>query len=221
MRRAAAAGAPIEESISPVELTSRDILCCGKSNKHSMGCLANRRFRFLIMLNIERFKGIARKAKGIVAKSIFDQIKNGGGRFLTRVVQQEQQQAENTAYFFVEISEEKARTKIGQALRDGLRVPRKYGSQDAMFAIKTELRKRYGSKNFHWRANECLLQLDLSDKEKLLGNVNVTPGAAELIVLVEQAFIARIKSRLLSRKKEETPASPPGSPPEQILGTFS
>jgi hypothetical protein len=170
------------------------------------------------MLNIERFKGIARKAKGIVAKSIFDQIKNGGGRFLTRVVQQEE--ADNTAYCFVEIPEEKARTKIGQALRDGLRVPRKYGSQDAMFAIKTELRKRYGPRKFHSRANECLLQLDLSDREKLLGNKAVTPGAAELIVLVEQAFIARIKSCLLPCTNEETPAtSPPQT--EQAVVAYS
>lgn len=131
-----------------------DILC-GRA-KVSFTHLGNRRFRFLDAINVERYMNAesGRKGKSLVVESIYNQIRESGGRFLIK------KRKDDT--FFVEVTESVAREKISHALRDKL-------PADELNELKAKLQRevacsqRYGDEIYK-AANARLLRIDLPDR---------------------------------------------------------
>lgn len=131
------------------DVTSVDILC-GKSKKcfnHS----GNRRFRFLVSFNLDRYKEAkSRKEKSSVVASVLCQIRDSGGKFLILNVDDK----------VVLATEKMAKEKISHALRDKTPFP-------GMKVAREQLRRRLGNhasrcEHYHYLvANERILQVDL------------------------------------------------------------
>lgn len=93
------------------EINSTDILC-GR-DKRAFNHVANRRFRFLTALNLERYREAeSRRAKTLVVHSLYHQIIDNGGRFLV------EQTTRNNGPYYTPASDKTAREKISHALRD-------------------------------------------------------------------------------------------------------
>jgi hypothetical protein len=131
-----------------------DILC-GRT-KVSFSHLGNRRFRFLAAINVERYTeaGAGRKGKSLVVQSIYNAVREAGGRFLTK------QRKDDT--FFVEVSEVVAREKISHALRDKLPADH-LNAVKAKLLRETSCSRRYGDEIFV-AANARILRVDLPDR---------------------------------------------------------
>lgn len=131
------------------DVTSVDILC-GKSKKcfnHS----GNRRFRFLVSFNLDRYKEAkSRKEKSSVVASVLCQIRDSGGKFLILNVDDK----------VVLATEKMAKEKISHALRDKTPFP-------GMKVAREQLRRRLGNhasqcEHYHYLvANKRILQVDL------------------------------------------------------------
>lgn len=132
------------------DITDNDILC-GRgtiSYFHS----ANRRFRFLTALNMERYTEAdgSRRIKSLFIQSLYEQIREAGGRFLIK---------RNSS--FVQVSEKVAREKISHSFKC-----KKLPLSQRFKVAKTKLLKqawssnRFGD-NFFIAANARLLRVDL------------------------------------------------------------
>jgi hypothetical protein len=85
-------------------------IICGRSRNayHNVG---NRRFRITISLNCQRYMDAdSRQAKGVVVMSVLRLLKDDVGARFAKL------SAEGG--FYIEISENEAREKVGHALRD-------------------------------------------------------------------------------------------------------
>lgn len=108
------------------DITPVDILC-GRDKK-SYNHIANRRFRYLMAFNMERYTETeSRTSKSLVVQSLLNQILDNGGRFL---VKRRRDDA------FIQASERVARDKISHAFRDK-KLPHSIGLR----SVKTKLCK--------------------------------------------------------------------------------
>lgn len=95
-------------AIPPEEVTSFDILC-GR-DKQTYNHIANRRFRFVTAVNVERYKNLTtRRDKSMMVQSVYSQIIKAGGRFLVKRPHDQ---------YYIPVSEVVAREKISHSLRD-------------------------------------------------------------------------------------------------------
>lgn len=96
----------------PLEGATYTDILCGR-DKRSYNHVANRRFRFLTALNVDRYRdAVNRRNKTLVVHSIYNQIIESGGRFLVRRCYNDDH--------YVLLSDKAAREKISHALRDKL-----------------------------------------------------------------------------------------------------
>lgn len=139
-------------AISPQEVTSVDILC-GR-DKRSYNHVANRRFRFLTALNLERYRETeSRRAKSVVVQSLYNQIREAGGRFLVKRRQDD---------YLIQVPDKVAREKISHALRD--KFPR-----STLRDVKAKLRRGLSPNRFKENpfvtANARLLRVSLPEAQ--------------------------------------------------------
>lgn len=94
----------------------KDVLC-GKG-KAVFEHVGNRRFRFVILMNIEKYhKQMTKAARSAMVKSITDQVLSSGARFLKRSDNTDEQLDDR----WFELSREEARAKVSQTMRDAAR----------------------------------------------------------------------------------------------------
>lgn len=188
------------------EVTSVDILC-GKSKKcfnHS----GNRRFRFLVSFNLDRYKEAkSRKEKSSVVASVLRQIRNAGGRFLVL----------NADEKVVLASEKVAKEKISHALRD--KTP-----FEGMKVARERLRIRLGEdaspcEHYHYLvANERLLRVDLPSDQHAADDKfeRILAEEIELLSYHRDAPVAGGATSIAFNKQPQFSASSSVEDPRQI-----
>jgi hypothetical protein len=149
----------------------------------------NRRFRFLIAFNLERFRNSKNGiTKSLVVQSLVRQIRQAGGRFLENHDPHQE--------MWIQVSDKVMRGKVSHALRD------KHFHANLEFAktimcsihLRTGDRQRIdGDDNFVAVVNERLLRVELPDERKCASGSNV-----ECILTHEIASFALLSRGLLT-----------------------
>lgn len=182
-------GVPVE-TIRPEDVTSADILC-GR-DKRSYNHVANRRFRFLTALNLERYRETeSRRAKTLVVHSLYNQILDNGGRFLVKRGKGDQE-------FYVTVSDKVAREKISHALRDKFPL-------SSLRNIKAKLQQQRRGDSASQRlvddpfidANDMLLQVELPEAR------HASDDHVEIILTAELETMCNAKKQQQQQEDQE------------------